>query len=287
MKLKKIVLIILLGITHYSNLLSDSRNPQKVIKNKYVIGSWNGGFGSCFMAVLNHLSYCNEKKIAPVVYWNDVSKYYMPEGFNGKTNVWEYYFKPTSGFLYNKATDTLHEDYTSKGPDYFHYQDISDVTRKKAFQLITTYITFNNIVSDKINSFYKKNMTKKHTIGIHIRGTDKFSEEKLVTPEAIVEEALKYAYQDSQFLVASDEKQLFDRVRKLLPSRKIISYDCYRSEDGAPLHIRSKPSFGQLGEDIAVEIALLAQCNLLVHTASNVSSVALYLNPDLTSILVR
>lgn len=265
---------------------SNSSNSLTGKSNKHVIGSWGAGFGSCFHAVLNHLDYCEKANKTPVVHWGKESFYYDTGGFNGSYNVWEYYFQPISDLYYKKG-DRIDYTYDPNGLFTFHYPNIIQSKRDRAATLIKKYINLNELVLSKINSFYQKNMAGKKTIGIHIRGTDKFLEEKIVKPEEMVKEALKYTDQETQFLIASDEKKLFDQIIGLLPNRKVIYYDCYRSENGKPLHIRSKPSPGKLGEDILIEISLLAQCDLLVHTASNVSSVALYFNHNLPNVLVR
>lgn len=130
-------------------------------------------------------------------------------------------------------------------------------------------------------------MVGKHTIGIHLRGTDKITEERPVPPEHIIEVALTQADENTQFLVASDEQKLLDKAVQLLQGYKVIFYDCYRSDNGKPLHTKKeKPSFAQIGEDVLVEVSLFARCDLLIHTLSNVSAGALYFNPSLKSFLL-
>lgn len=74
----------------------------------------------------------------------------------------------------------------------------------------------------------------------------------------------------------------------LLPERKVLYYDCYRSQDGKPLHVKNRrPSFAQVGEDVLIEMSLMAKCDLLVHTLSNVSNFPLYLNPKLPDIVFK
>ncbi len=281
MNIKKILFIALAGI-----LSSQSNIDSSNIRNhKYVIGSWHAGFGSAFLAVLNHLDHCNKTNKTPVVYWGPESFYYNKEGFNGSHNVWEYYFNPTSNLHY-AIKDRINMSYGVNNHQHFYYNLISPAKRKEAAALIKKYIKINTPVLNKIDAFFAQNMAGKKTIGIHIRGTDKIREEKPVEPEQMVLEALKYADNNTQFLIASDEQKLLNRIIELLPKNKSIYYDCYRSDDGKPLHIHRKPSFAQLGEDILVEISLLSKCDIFIHTASNVSSVALYFNPDLPNILV-
>lgn len=264
----------------------ETKSQQK----KYVIGAHQGGFFAAFLAVLNHLAYCKQTGKTPVVYWDARSWYYRKGGFNGSHNVWEYYFNPVSALKYQPKKDRLNSSYG--GPwNTFHYTDLDEATRQNAHDLITRYIRINGIVQDKIDTFYRNHMIGKHTIGIHLRGTDKFREMKPVSTEKIIAAALEHANGDTQFFVASDEQQLLEKALHLLDGYTVIFYDCYRSHDtNKPLHIQNsdvaKPSPAQLGEDVLVEVSLFAVCDVLVHTRSNVSAAAFYYNPDLKSVVV-
>lgn len=78
-------------------------------------------------------------------------------------------------------------------------------------------------------------------MGIHLRGTD--NDTKRVSLERIATEALKNFNNNTQFLIASYEKILLNRMITLLGGRRVIYYDCYRSKNGLPSHIRRCPSF--------------------------------------------
>jgi len=75
---------------------------------------------------------------------------------------------------------------------------------------------------------------------MHIRGTDKRIKERPVPPRVAVEEALKYADESTQFFIATDEKKIFNDLMSLLSGRKVVYYECGRSEDGNPLYINTK-----------------------------------------------
>lgn len=267
-----------------------AKHDTKSDSKKYVIGAHQGGFFAAFLAVLNHLAYCKQTGKTPVVYWDNRSWYYRKGGFNGSHNVWEYYFKPVSKLAYEPKKDRINSSY--EGPySTFHYTDLDEATRHNAHDLIKRYIHINGIVQRKIDTFYHNHMMGKHTIGIHLRGTDKFREMKPVSPEKIIAAALEQAHEGTQFFVASDEQQLLEKAIHLLDGYKVIFYNCYRSHDtNKPLHLKNshetKPSFAQLGEDVLVEVSLFALCDVLVHTRSNVSAAAFYYNPCLKSVVV-
>jgi hypothetical protein len=264
------------------NKISHSRS------NKYVIGHWGwGGMGLYITSVLNHLLYCESHNLTPVVYWMR-GLYNNPDGFNNKHNGWEYYFNPVSQLQYNHG-DTVHMHCGEKeGCGHFSYYDTSNEKRSLAGKLIVKYVHLNPIVQSKVDQFYTHHMAGKKTIAIHLRGTDKVTEEKLISPHTIVTEALKYADDNTQFFLATDEKRLLDEMRTLLNGRTVINYDCYRSENGKPLHTRGpKSSPAQLGEDVIIEMWLMSKCDMLIHTLSNVSSIPLYINPQMPHITMR
>lgn len=272
----------------YNNENNNFRNDRR-----YVIGAWPGGMGSCFFAMLLHFRVCEHHNFIPIAYWGKESLYYCENGFNGSTNVWEYYFEPISDLIYKPGdriniTDCLGNP-NSCGSFYFNPWNLHQQMRNDAYNLLTKYnVKPNKIVQTKIDNFYRQNIEGKHTIAIHIRGTDKFHEEKPVSPRAIVNEALKHANEHTQFFIATDEQRILNELLALLAGKKVIYYDCYRSPNNKPLHVKDRrPSFAQVGEDVIVEIYLLSMCNRLIHTISNVSILALFLNPKISNNVLR
>jgi hypothetical protein len=264
---------------------SDQKKLPLAHAKKVVIAPWSGGFFAGFIVVLNHLGWCKQHNKIPIVHWGKGSLYYQKEEFNGNsTNAWEYYFEPVSNTTYN---DNDYKSFKfSLGDPNLHYKILDQYSRNLAYELICQYIKIKPCVQKKIDDFYQQNMAHRRTIGIHLRGTDKITEEKLVTPEKIVAIALAQADPDTQFLISSDEQRLLEIMTSLLKGYDVIYYNCQRSTNGKPLHLKSQhPAQG--GEDVLVEVSLLAKCDLLVHSLSNVSTAALYFNPKMEHIGVE
>ncbi|MDR3550283.1 MAG: hypothetical protein P4L31_02635, partial [Candidatus Babeliales bacterium] len=248
MRIQRINFFLLALLLFPPSFLLLAQNPEKHI----VGGRKTGGFFSNFLMLLCQLSWCEKNNKIPVVHWGQKqSLYYGGDGFTGE-NVWEYYFEPLSSLTYQQI-DKIDNSYSQE----FFFTAIAPEKRQKAYQLITKYIKIKSHVMQKVEDFYQLNMAGKKTIGIHLRGTDKEKEEDLVNPKKIVKAALAIADSDTQFLIASDEQRLFDKMLDLLKGRKIIYYDCFRSDNGNPLHFR-KPSPGQLGQDVLIEALLLS-----------------------------
>lgn len=251
------------------------------------IGPGLGGMFASIFSVLHDVLWCEQNNKTPVVFWDDRSYYYNVYGFNGSKNVWEYYFQPVVP-VNPRPSHIVPRPFWRAGR-IFDQDLINQETRSLAQSLVDKYIKLNPMVQKKVDNFYQTFMAGKKTVGIHLRGTDKYIEAQLVSPEEIISVALETADKDAQFLIASDEKWRFDRMKQLLQdqNRIVIFYDCYRSESGKSLHQQSSRSPRCiLGEDVITEVTLLSKCDLLIHTMSCVSTGALYFNATLKNIRV-
>ncbi|MEX0940412.1 MAG: hypothetical protein WDZ41_03560 [Candidatus Babeliales bacterium] len=260
---------------------------------KHVIGSRPAGFFSNFLGVLNHLNWCNKTNTEPVVYWDNQNLYYVP-GYSRSENVWEYYFEQTSIFNY-QFPDRIDNNYAapdgSRLPLQKEYKkNFSPDLRKRMHYLITKFIHIKPKILEKITSFYTKNLKGKKTVGLHIRGTDKFTEVRPVALKKFIETTKKYS--GYQFFVATDEAHILQKMKLNLPG-KVIYYDAYRSDSNKPIHHRNRALRGEegnralRGEEVLIEAILLSCCNIFIHSISNVSTAVLFFNPDLPNIFLE
>lgn len=254
-------------------------------QEKHVIGARSVGFFSNFLAVLNHLTWCDKHNKIPVVFWDKTIFYYEPNGYNGSFNAWEYYFKPVSAACY-KPEDKINRNYDA--PDGFYItwrpQNITlnykPEFRKYMNSLIEKYIYLNPLVENKINEFYLENMTGKKTIGVHIRGTDKYLEAPRIPVQKFIDQINKFT--DYQVLIATDEQKIIDELVQKL-HKPVIYYDAQRSTSNKPLHRNN----AKIGEDVLIEAQLLSRCDIFIHSVSNVSTAVLFFNPTLEHIFIQ
>lgn len=257
---------------------------------KHVIGVRPFGLFANFWTALNNLVWCVKEDKIPVIYWGDSCLYYTPEGYNGHFNVWEYYFEPVSSLTYEE-NDPLYNLWSAPNGYHIPYRFTRQTQPSKAMRLdiyekvIKPFIKLNPIVQKKVNDFIENKLDGKHTIGIHLRGTDKCKEIKQVPPELILQEAQQQAGPDTQFFVATDEQALLELAKRTLTGT-VVHYDSYRSPDGKSLHHEGTFPMHIIGEQVVIEVMLLAQCDILVHTCSYVSTAVLFLNPHIENILM-
>lgn len=264
-------------------------NTTALSKEKYVIGCRSVGFFSNFFQVLNHLDKCEQAKKIPVVYWGSACPYYTKEGYNGSFNVWEYYFEPVSHLRYEFG-DKVYTEYrasvASNNPACYF-----DKKYKLYFNsLINKYVCLKKNVRNKIDNFYTtNNMDKVITIGVHLRGTDKFIEVNPIDPLIILNKAKQIALhlkKKCQFFIATDEEKLLELAKSVL-KKNVIYYDSQRSSNGKPIHYNRTFNKPLLGEEVLIEALLLSKCTYFLHTVSNVSMAVCFFNPDVKNILLH
>ena len=290
---------IIIGLIGSLNAAGDRSHFVK--NNRLVIGADpERGFFGCFISALNNLAWCDKNKVFPIIYWDKNSCYYDGAGYNEipnssfSYNAWEYYFEQVSTHTYKEKDPQWQgfRDLDGKGVSLL--KDLGEKYNTKKYRdqmhkIIKKFIQIKPSVLKKVDQFYQKHMDGIITIGLHIRGTDKFTEVKPVSLDAFFQAAREAAknYPNCQFFIATDEASILEEAQRKLPG-KVIYYDSYRSVNGKPLHTHTKGySKAKLGEEILIEALLLSRCDVFIHTVSNVSMCVLFINPDINNILLR
>lgn len=250
------------------------------------IGARGAGFFSEFFMVLNWCSYAENHGLTPFAYWDKVSLYYQEEGFRGKTNAWEYYFKQLSEGTYQEAAPIRREYGSEWAIDSFDPLFVKK-NRRYVRSLIDKYIHLQPWIAQEVEDFYQACMAGKKTIGIHVRRTDKGCEVPLVSLVNYLTSAREFVrkFPQCQFLIATDDKKTLRFLKKHLPG-PVIFYNALRSENGKPVHINS-PQPARIGKDVLIEMLLLSCCDFLIHGQSNVAIAALFFNPAMPHVWLK
>lgn len=286
---------------------------------KYVRGCKGWGFFAEFLWVVNHLHYCVTHRRAPVIYWGSPFAYYTPHGYNGNTNCWEYYFEPVSTESYVPGDALETNDFYADDSNFstlwdyqqyvnnfhllqdddlikvrlsnFHYPNnggypVGQHLYSKKFRkyvktlILDTYVRIKKPIQTVIDTFYSDNMQGKRTIGLHLRGKFLWNESPCVETGLFLDYVNKqFADGKTQFFVSTDQRNLLETAIKTLKG-KVIYYESQRFEHStAPVagHAKLHPI---LGENVLIETVLLSKCDHIVHSLSNVSTAALYFNPE-------
>jgi len=275
MKVAVYFLLLMVTMMHYNI----TYNTIDTTTNKYVIGSLSAGLFSSFLGVVNHLVFCKQNNLVPVVYWDNQSLYFDKNANNTNNNVWEYYFEPVSHLAYETG-DLIHRSFSSEAgaPSYYFSN------RELVCKIVEEYIHVKSHIKNKVDQFYEKYMHGKKTIGIHLRGTDKIPALPSLHRENMPwEELFKLvnSYEDHQFFIATDEQELLEKAKESLKGTVIYS-DSIRSTNSSSLHhgnaIINK---AQIGEQAVIDVLLLAKCDHFFASYSNLSFAVIYFNQNI------
>jgi hypothetical protein len=315
--------IFAVSITNYAY---DDMYVARHKTEKLVRGSTGWGFFAEFLWALNHIHYCMTHHKIPVIYWSSSFSYYSSTGYNGSTNCWEYYFEPVSPHAYYPGDPIhtpifyQHDNNFSTLWDYVQYVQnlhlLSSADEVKAVKLsnynflyngtypvgqhlynknfrkyvkqgiLDPYVRIKKPIQNTINNFYAQNMHGKRTIGLHLRGKFIGNESPYVETTIFLNYVNQhFADGRTQFFVSTDQKHLLEEARRVL-NGKVIAYESQRFDT------TTSPIAGQeklhpiLGENVLIEAVLLSLCDHIVHGLSNVSTAALYFNPNVSHTLL-
>ncbi|MFD2523291.1 nodulation protein NodZ [Emticicia soli] len=171
---------------------------------RHIICEKDVGLFSLIQQVIAHIPFALANGAYPVAFFGNRCCYWTSNGYQAKTNVWEYYFEP----LLNKPDKNIIEpelskhlinyppDFKSKGyfwntetfvsnnfghHKYFRAQalqipykwkDPDTLTRQKAYRIIQQYIRPRHYITQKVNHFFEAYMQNQSVVGVHIRASD-------------------------------------------------------------------------------------------------------------------
>jgi hypothetical protein len=278
------------------------------LKNKdaCIITAREVGFFSSFLQVIAQIKACDLAGVKPFVYFNNRCLYWQDDGYFGENNAWEYYFKPISDIKLSEIVqvpDNLLENMTSDeiaskvdadcvlvSNAYLEYLIPEVICSKKKSEeihsIIKNNICINSRIEKKINEFHKDNFEGHHVLGVHLRGIERYEDLHFMGYGHL---SIEYYFKqidlylkhqpDAIIFAASDSNKLLDKVKERYGSR-VIQTNAFRSaNEFGKIHLtRGKAS---LGEEVLIDSVLLSKCNYLIHGISNVSSAAVYFNPEI------
>jgi hypothetical protein len=232
------------------------------------------GLFSLIQQVIANIPWALHEGRVPVVDFGDRTCYWTPDGFEGGSSVWEYYFEPiVDGFpaaaIPAHVSAVIKRRYPDQTePGYFinecafvtnHFGDHPSL-RGRAFNIpyetgnpdrdfrqltsdvIRAFVRPRRHVETKVDAFFDARMSGRKVIGVHARGTDAVSTRE------------KRQYRHGSL----DLGRLVDEIRRLLPDltgakllvatdaeatlsylvdafgEHVIAYDAVRHEGGEP-----------------------------------------------------
>ncbi len=275
---------------------------------------------SLFLQVLDNLSRCEQNGLIPIINFTNTELLCYDTTY-GK-NVWEYYFHPVSEYSLEEAQKigkVIRSSKMSK-PQHLNYYlgkngqlkaykkkfknnsppDFDTKHRQHFKNIIDKYIRIKDFILEEKNILVKNKMENKKTVGILIRGTNKFNEKTGISSfkdsyKATIENYVKECYEQMKKIKADNIYMACDshEAAKIFAAEfgdmLIYQKDCMRYKyhysnidppwddpEYGPMNGKTK---GDMGKENIIDTLCLADCDFIIHPETNITIAAMLYNP--------
>lgn len=269
-----LLLPLFLCITHGIEGRLQSTKPYLVVTNM------GGGMFSSFDSILGAIDLYDRGLISGVeVDFENAGTYYDP--LLGPT-WWDYFCLPIK--LGEPSKRVIRTSMPGKLKDFYRIE-YCPLRRSYWAALIQKYITIGPLLQQKIDTFAAAWFSDVYVIGIHYRGTDKYTEAPRVAYESAIQQIQEQVHalgaEQYRIFIATDEASFLDYIDSFFPGHICYCHDMARSTDGTPIHLDSRIGGYEKGESALIDCVLLSRCDFLIRCSSNLSRWSTYFNPDI------
>lgn len=256
------------------------------------------GFFALLMYVLDHLAVAESRRLIPVVDMENYKNIYTCGDISKTKNVWEYYFQPVSGYsldvVYRSRNVYLSEIHFPhyKAIYYNRYENKLPTKQQIAEcnRILNKYIFFNTEVNKYLNDAVKILAQLKKVLGIHIRGTDMYTEGKQhpvpsgkTRDIGMIQDIITRHNIDGIF-VCTDTECNIERLKTAFGD-SVVYTDSVRQKDNVYVgihkdtNLKNRPHHEySMGLEVICDMYLLSKCDVLLCGPSNVAFFAMIYN---------
>jgi hypothetical protein len=177
----------------------------------HIICERDVGLFSLIQQVIANIPWALHEERIPIVYFQERTCYWTPNGYHHKDGVWEYYFEPlVAAYPASTIPEHIRKTVSADFPNplevgYFadtdvfvsnHFGDHPDLEgkalsipyllddpdaglRQEASSIIQKYVRPRDYIRRKVDDFFRRQMSMEYIVGIHARGTDAISTEEI------------------------------------------------------------------------------------------------------------
>ena len=238
-----------------------------------------------------YIEHANKRGYVPFVDWKNFKTQY----YDGKTNVWNYFFKQPSELQEKEVYQSKNvylSGWTLKNinPSGLFEADIfwDKAIEKKSHEILKSNLDFSDEVLEMLDREAKM-LDIDNCIGVYVRGTDYVKlrpSGEYIQPNVkqVEEQIIKFVekYQAPIFLVTEDGNIYDELVNDFGKSLRIVSYDSFvRNYDGKDVLSKSyvlDEDKKQRGQKYLVKMILLSRCKYLISSITQGSKFSYALN---------
>lgn len=261
-------------------------NKERII---YIIRQCKGrGLFSLVSSVICHVHLANKFGLVPVVDFKNYQTEHNDSGYDASDNLthgnaWEYYFKPVSDV-------SLDEAYRSQKvllsgfsvPEGYPHQISQEISLRETG---INCIRLRDDLAKEIDGLHARYFASHKVLGVHFRGQEmKIMPNHYLPPsKRQIKYAIDSAIRDSGFeriFVITEDAGYLEFLKEAYGSA-VISMPHYRTKEPVNAYRQySRPMHKYLlGKELLIDTMLLARCQGIVSSYSNISDMARLFNP--------
>ncbi len=258
-----------------------------------VVTAWNGGFFSHVNRVVNHLHHTlgRDGCTAVRVEWHvgdhtPLFVYGTPE--DGE--LWERYFEPLEfpGAPTVEHSSWEYADLSMTGLHAYQMYKRGSGWRQDYGRAYAAHVRVREELRHRVEELWRDGGVAGRAIGVHFRHPEHSHEcpRQIPTVDVFIEWTKRLLRREpgASVVLATDVREAVDRFRDTFGERLLVQPDVARAPVGATQYDWGAPPGIALGEQTLVDALLLARCDVLLHTTSNIATAVGYMNPRLRMI---
>lgn len=213
----------------------------------------------------------------------------FPYGTESDGNLWDAFFEPLPFAVFPERiveTDTF-ANLAMTGRGAYATYKLKPGWRQRYHQAYSRYLKPKGRILDKVDQIHRDCMNGHYCVGVHWRHSDHDAENlfRIPSPDVFIDRVAKLLPRDRSWriLLATDTQAAVSAFDAAFGDRLVIQPDVGRAEDqsGPQFHHGHTNPSTALGDDVLIDCLLLARCDALLHSTTNLATAVGYINPNL------
>jgi hypothetical protein len=255
-----------------------------------VITAWNGGFFSHVNRVVNHLYHSLGHKGCAAIHVDWHVGEHIPlfvYGTKADGELWRHFFEPLT--FPNAPDDELttsgYADLSMTGLHAYRMYKRGSRWRAEYGSAFAKHVHVHEDLRRHMDGQRRDGGVGTRSIGVHYRHPDHSHECPRPIPsiDVFIERTRSLLRGDSlaSVVLATDVHEAVDSFRAAFGDRLLVQPGVERVHAREQQHSQARPPSIALGQQALIDALLLARCDVLLHTVSNLATAVGYMNPQM------
>jgi hypothetical protein len=267
--------------------------PRVFEEHTLVVTAWNAGFFSHINRVVNHLHHSlgREGCAAVRVEWHaseDIPLFVYGTARDGE--LWQRFFEPLAfpNAPRIKRITSAYADLSMTGLHAYRMYKRGSGWRSAYGRAFAEHIRVREELRRRVDELWQDAGAARRCVGVHFRHSGHSHEcpREISQIDAVINRTRRQLKGEGSAAVvlATDVREAADMFREAFGDRLLVQPDVARAPAAGTQYDWGLPPCAALGEQALIDALLLARCDVLLHTTSNLATAVGYINPRLRMI---